>query len=182
MGSGYLETKAYPSLGELSDTIRQTVEMIKEMNMANSSLCENFKQTVYPLLESVVNEDLTTEGSLKREMENACYNYEYLLCNALQNRAALPEAELNNITETRSEYELMRFDLVTRLNLLDCNKKIKLTEAACNIYKSYKDALDMAQSSFADCEDNFSTKSAEAQKSKETLSIQEGLWSMVRTR
>lgn len=129
-----LFTNAFPHMGDLGDTLRTTSDALGGMNSSLQNLREGLVKDVVPILEDLSKEDFTHERRLKREYEDSFYEYEALLDSALQTRARPSDEALAKITSLRSRSELQRFDLVTRINHLDCAKKLELTQSSCGLF------------------------------------------------
>lgn len=171
-----LFTNSFPKLGTLSDTLRIVSETMLAHNAMMVTWKEGVRAEILPILEDLSKEDFSTERQLKKEMEFGFHEYESLLESALLNRTKKTEQQSAKIIKSRSDYEMRRFEIVSRINQLDCKKKLMLTKAMCSLHGLYSgfsntmnSALDKIQPIFLSLKES----SIEADKVMNTNSI---LW------
>lgn len=175
-----LFTNSLPNLAELSASLRIMSTTLLAMNNSYAELRTEIKQKVCPVFEELAQEDLTLEKKAKKEMETLYSSYEALLDNSLQKRMKLTDAQKENIVQTRVSYETSRFDLVQRLNTLDCNKKLKISKAVNELCKShYKCHKTKA---IDDAKDYFATLEEQIIVADDIMELNADLWAGVRAR
>ena len=140
---------------------------------------EGVRAEILPILEDLSKEDFNSERQLRKEMEVGFHEYESLLENALLSRKNKSEQQCQKIVTARSDYEMKRFEIVSRINQLDCKKKLCLTKAMCSLHNLYcgysntmQNTLDKIEPIFTSLNDS----SIEADKVMKTnLILWEGL-------
>lgn len=171
-----LFTNSFPKLGTLSDTLRIVSETMLAHNAMMVTWKEGVRAEVLPILEDLAKEDFSTEKQIKKEMNESFQEYESLLDNALLNRSKKTELQCSKIIKSRSDYELKRFEIVSRINQLDCKKKLMLTKAMCSIHGLYAGFSNTMNSTLDKIEPIFTSlreSSIEADKVMKTNSM---LW------
>jgi hypothetical protein len=122
-----LFTNSLPKLNDVSVTLKTISNALDNMNI----IYENFRQNIHSIISPIIFElskyDLKDEMKMKKDMENFGLTYENMLDQALLSRTKMNDSQLAAIVRARSDYELSRFDLVQRLNYLDCTKKFNLS-------------------------------------------------------
>ena len=104
-------------------------------------LADNVSQLIPVFKELSITSDLTSERALMKQVEKDRQNYEKQLIAALKVRKKHTDTEINTIVQTRSAFELGRFDLVRKLNYLDTQKKVRKnvchirTALSCNAFR-----------------------------------------------
>lgn len=178
-----LFTNAFPTLGDLSESLRMIADLLIGINNVNEQLRENLKNDVLPLFEDLSKEDLSTEKLLEKKMLKGFDDYEYKLGNALSNRdIKMTQEQIDDIVATRRDYELTRFDLVTRLNQIDSKKKIMLTQSACNIHLAYLQMHEQLHEQLIISNETIQTLAATTIESNEIMLKKESLWSFIRAK
>jgi hypothetical protein len=178
-----LFTNAFPTLGDLSETLRMVADALVGINNVHEQLRENLKNDVTPLFEELSREDLSTEKALQRKMEKGFDDYEYKLGCALQSRdTKIAQEQTDDISNTRKEYELARYDLVSRLNQIDSKKKVMLTQAACNVHIAYSQMEDGVRQQLQASADTINNLANTTIESGELMVRKEALWSFVRAK
>lgn len=181
-----LFTNAFPTLGDLSETLRMVADALVGINSVHEQLRENLKNDVTPLFEELSREDLSAEKALGRKMEKEFENYEYKLGNALQSRESSSKAaqdqQTEDISQTRKEYELARYDLVSHLNQIDSKKKVMLTQAACNVHIAYSQMEEGVRQQLLASAETIENLAQTTIESGEVMIRKEALWSFIRAK
>ena len=178
-----LFTNAFPTLGDLSETLRMIADALLGINNVHEQLREAIKNDVAPLFEDLAREDLTIEKNLQRKMEKGFEEYEQKLGNALLNRdTKLTASQIEDISITRRDYELSRYDLVTRLNQIDAKKKVLLTQASCNIHIAYFQMQENIKKQLLVSGDTIRTLGEITIESGEMMEKKDALWKFVRAK
>lgn len=108
--------------------------------------------------------------------------YEAKLSSALLTRDKLSPNAVNDLQQTRSRYEMARFDLVDSLNRLDGKKKIALTQASCCLYDTYIKCNELLLKQQSNAIESINRTQHDAVEAATTMTRNASLWQFVRAR
>jgi hypothetical protein len=133
-----LFTNAFPELGDLAQNVHQLADVIASINDVYSKACSRLISEVDCLLTKLSDND---EANIAKQSKNSDVlrtDYDVKLENILKSRKkSQPEIE-KNIMLSRHDYELARFDLVSKVNENDRNKKLVLTQVVCDTFYMFR--------------------------------------------
>ena len=114
---------------------------MKSINMVYEKCGAKLLEEVNQIIRKLSPEDVTKTKELKKLMETLGAEYDNKLIDILSSRKNLKSGRENNIMETRSKYEIARFDLVSKINENDRNKKLILTQVACDVFYMFRNVF-----------------------------------------
>ena len=150
LGNNYsrsLFTNSLPSLGDLNELLRSTADLFIKVSSNNEKMVNNIKQNVMAIINELAKGDeLLDIRKMKKELDGKYNDYEIELDYALSKKKKKKAASSTSvdrkdskIIQIRSNYELHRFDLVTKMNSLDFHKKLNLTHVMLNLQSYHVD-------------------------------------------
>ena len=171
-----LFTNSFPKLGTLTDTLRVMSDTIVSHNAMMITWKEGVRAEILPILEDLSKEDFNAERQLRKEMEAGFHEYETLLENALLNRKKKSDQQCQKIVSARSDYEMKRFEMVFRMNQLDCKKKLYLTKAMCSLHNLCCGYSSTMQNTVDKIEPIFTSLKESSIEADKVMKINTSLW------
>jgi len=177
-----LFTNAVPVLGDLQLTLAAAGALLGEQATNMKALADGASQLI-PLFKDLAGKsDLSVERTLMKQVEKDRAIYEKQLIAALKVRKRHTDSEISAIVQTRSAFELGRFDLVRQLNCLDSEKKIRLTHAACALSELMGNCTQKNTDAHMKAETILQAHREMLPHSEETMSRNDRLWDGMRER
>lgn len=144
-----LFTNAFPELGDLAQNVHQLAAVISGVNDVYGKACSQLNEQVEAVLARLAEGGEASTAGLARQCEGLRAEYDAKLAELLRSRRrTLPEQE-RAIMMCRHDYELARFDLVSKVNENDRNKKLVVTQVLCrtfNMFRSlFQEASDLTE-------------------------------------
>ncbi len=129
-----LFTNAFPELGDLTQNLHQVCDVMSSLNSVFEACCSRLVDQVDLLLKTLSPEDTSATERMTKNVDRLGAEYESKLLDILESRKKLRTGSEHEIMTCRKEYELARYDLVSKVNENDRNKKLMLTQATCDIF------------------------------------------------
>ena len=182
VSSRCLFTNALPELGDLTQNVHQLADVISGINDVYSKACAQLSSEVDGLLKKMASNDEATTAKLTKNYDDLKGTYDSMLADILKSRKKVVPEQEEGIMKCRHDYELARFDLVSKVNENDRSKKMVLTKVVCDTFYVFRDLFQEACDQTAVREPFFKKIQArivEVDKAMPTLCV---AWGSVRDR
>jgi hypothetical protein len=156
--------------------------MLRGINSVYISCSNNLIEESEVLLRKLSKDHLVQARGMKVVMEELGSVYESKLSAMLSSREKASTAAEADIMEARSNYELARFDVVAKVNENDRNKKVILTQVACDIYYTFRTVFSECMRQVESKEAYFNKIQTRAVEVSQQLPVLAHAWASVRVR
>lgn len=156
-------TNAHPELGPLSDHVQALVGILRQVNDLQRTLMERVEMGIKDTLLAFAEKELKDMDKLRKEVWRLGDSYEALLLKTLESSENFIPSPSNSkgggnkhnnksggggsggnnltrqLTHVRSQFELSRFDMVSYLNCIDGQKKVRVVDGVNRLMMAYVD-------------------------------------------
>lgn len=133
-----LFTNTFPELGDLTQNVHQLAEVISGINDVYGKVCSNLNEQLDKIIAGQSMCDETTTVNLSKSCDTMRSDYDSKLADILKSRRKVRPEQEEAIMLCRHDYELARFDLVSKVNENDRNKKLIVTQILCSTFNIFR--------------------------------------------